>query len=656
MPTNLGVPNALPVSIGTHQYQIAMDRMRRRTLPALRPQVDQALQPGEQTLNAEGSWIRSQTDWSMGARQEVLDDVEVSAARRFLKSSNLLASRGGRLELAGEVQERSTTFGDVKSAEGWDIIRNLIIAGSWAWWIDASDSDIKKADLSAGIYVNPAPATANAGTYVSLTSDGGDTIWAGLATTQLWRTEGATLGTNLSAWGAPVATAVDALFYVNGHLLAIDSATARSIYEVSSTPSLTLIYTHPSAVGLFWGGATSAPNGIYLWTVSIGSGGYAPGSTVYVIDDLVAGASLSAPRVACPNLPTGESILKMEYYGGIFVLVTYRITGGGVRIAVVNADGSLSYGPLLELHDPDTSNSKVIMDDIAIVGDSAYVTYRPLDITDARVARLDLSRFAGELQPAVFPHTFKTNTGSTAVFSRIVGGTPNDRDLWMFGSNASGVRIWATRADVSGGGVTRAGTGTLYTGWITYGIAEPKQLISVQLLHDTIPTGASIQVHYVEPDGTETSIGTTSAGTTATTLVVNTAVITPDREFQLKFTFTRGTTTTTSPVLRSWSCRAIPIPTRQEEILLPILLFREVETHNGTKIAQNPYDEYVYLKSLVDARTPVALVEGGVSSTVIVDAITFPPSERDERRTMWGPRDEATFWEGICEVRCVTVA
>lgn len=638
MPTNLGVPNALPVSIGTHQYQIAMDRMRRRTLPALRPQVDQALQPGEQTLNAEGSWIRSQTDWSHGDRQEVFDDGNATP-RRYAHGSNVRVDRRGRIELTPELQTLSTTRGGIHPATSG---RQVTLASYYAYWIDWSNRDIYHANLGSGPYAAVTPTLNVTGTFTSVASEGA-TVWAADGTSQLYRTTTGNVGGTIATWGAAVSAAITGLGFANGRLLGF--ATSGILYEITSTPALTTIFAHPGGTNWVWYGAVSAPNAIYLWGALSSLT-----STLYLIDDLLSGATLAAPRVAA-TFPNGEIILKVGAVGGVLII----LTSVGLRVGFINADGSVATGPALQVHAlgpiPE-KDQRSQMRDFAFADESVFVFY---DRGVNAIARVDLSEFASEAAPAIYAREIATGLSPSQWRVEI---DPNV-NIWLFSSNAeqrlSGMSVRGS--DYSGVARPKATTGFFYSGWITYGISETKQLVSVQLQHDSIPTGASIQVHYVGPTGgSETSLGTTSAGTTSTTLAVDTSVITPAREFQLKFTFTRGTTTSATPTLRSWSCRAIPIPARQEEVLLPILLFREVETHNGVKIAQNPYDEYVYLKSLVDARTPVTLVEGGVSSTVIVDAITFPPSERDERRTMWGPRDEATFWEGICEVRCVTVA
>ena len=75
-------PEYLPVELNGETYAIDTTMYRRTTVPVSRQQRDNSREPGENTLDTTGAWVRSQTDWSYGAGQLYLDN-EDSDRRRF---------------------------------------------------------------------------------------------------------------------------------------------------------------------------------------------------------------------------------------------------------------------------------------------------------------------------------------------------------------------------------------------------------------------------------------------------------------------------------------------------------------------------------------------------------------------------------------------
>ena len=64
---------SLPVELDGVAYLVDTRQYSRTTVPALREQRDTSKEPGENTLDTTGAWVRSQTDWSLGAGQEHFD-------------------------------------------------------------------------------------------------------------------------------------------------------------------------------------------------------------------------------------------------------------------------------------------------------------------------------------------------------------------------------------------------------------------------------------------------------------------------------------------------------------------------------------------------------------------------------------------------------
>ena len=76
---------SLPIELNGVSYLVDTAEYRRTTVPVSRQQRDNSREPGENTLDTTGAWVRSQTDWSYGAGQLYLDN-EDSDRRRFYES------------------------------------------------------------------------------------------------------------------------------------------------------------------------------------------------------------------------------------------------------------------------------------------------------------------------------------------------------------------------------------------------------------------------------------------------------------------------------------------------------------------------------------------------------------------------------------------
>lgn len=73
MTTSDLVPGVLPVAIDGHPYLIDPAAYQRATVQVLRQQADTSFEPGEESLNPQGLWRRSQESFHHGAGQDFLD-------------------------------------------------------------------------------------------------------------------------------------------------------------------------------------------------------------------------------------------------------------------------------------------------------------------------------------------------------------------------------------------------------------------------------------------------------------------------------------------------------------------------------------------------------------------------------------------------------
>ncbi len=90
MTTTTEVPGRLPVAINGHAF--LADPVERVTVPVIRQQSDTSTEAGEQSLNPQGLWRRSQETWHHGAGQVFLDgkvDDTATDSHRFRRSKGV---------------------------------------------------------------------------------------------------------------------------------------------------------------------------------------------------------------------------------------------------------------------------------------------------------------------------------------------------------------------------------------------------------------------------------------------------------------------------------------------------------------------------------------------------------------------------------------
>jgi hypothetical protein len=119
----------------------------------------------------------------------------------------------------------------------------------------------------------------------------------------------------------------------------IVAAINNSIYEIAPTASAlpTAVYTHPSTTHV-WSSITSSGSAIYVagWNGLVSSIVKFTLSTAGVMPTLTS-------AITAAELPIGEQVYKIKYYLGYMLIGTNK----GVRLAVIDNAGNITYGPLL---------------------------------------------------------------------------------------------------------------------------------------------------------------------------------------------------------------------------------------------------------------------------------------------------------------------
>lgn len=579
------------VSIGTHEYAIDLTGVIRRPINSLRQTVDQGSEVGEQSLNNQALWKRTCSDFVLGQNQQFFDQEEESNRRRMRAVSGFdpLANRRA-LTVAPTCANVVSVY-----AGGTSGIPKLLETRSNWWIVPTGTGQLRRTSSLTNF------TTTNV-TSGSQWTDGtvfGDTVYLCNGFDVY---SGSITASSVSVFSTVNATVIDATL---GRLVCGDN---RELFELSSTGTKITIFTHPNPQWK-WTSFAVGNAGIYV------AGNDGLRSEIYLITVIDATGALAPPSPVA-SLPNGELIRVIKYFGGFLLMGTSK----GVRLAQAGQSGLLQYGPIIELGDTYG---------LSFEGRFAYATCSSLPTFGGPgVVQLSLERFTAPLTPA-FSATYPiSQSGYTAY-----GVGSNGSQIVALLGNGTNVGVYSTASSY--------GTATYWSGQITYGTPEPKQLQSLEVVFDALTSGQSVTASvYDKQGGTQLATGSTST-VGATKLTVSATA--SQESFEVQIVATGAVT------VRRWTLRAVVAPTyATEEIILPLLLRTQVGDDDGSTVTLDPLDEWNYLVGLMTARSQTTLTFGSTTSTVWVDQVGV-----EQGWSLWDRRDR---WpEGTVFVRLLTV-
>ena len=613
----------LPVSINGTSFMVDVEGYSRTTIPVLREQRDTSDEAGEQQLNTQ-MWIRSQTDWSYGAGQQYLDNAD-SDRRRFYTSSGIDIWTKGEVSLLPKTVDKGNT--------GNDVIMKVFVANGTDYMYVASGTDLYYStnfDAASPTWT-AVTALASPLTIVDFDSDG-ETVFIAYGSAAKPHTT--TIGTTTQPSALTGhSSRPDVLRFVSGRLIEAD---ANHIAELAANgqPISGSLDFEGIEHALAWVDMCAGPTGVYAAanTDDIGS--------IFFCSTGTDGLLNQPAQVA--DLPRGETINAIESYGGLLIMATSK----GLRVAVMNQDGSVSYGPVIDEGGPAH----------ALATDDRFVWWGN---HSGQVYRADLSVFTDTLVPAWAADVVSTGSspGNVTWVARVDGKT-------YFVDAANGVQ--GERHD---GELVESGT--LNVGSVRWNSLFDKVLQTVKAdLRATLATTGSTSYDqsgttYDDSDyiyngllsavsGTLKVRFVTGAGVGLTTLTLNDRAAANidyalSDKYDVIFTLERDAgNNTVGPVLESWQLQAFPAPTRIDEIVLPLVLRQRVATSrgHGAALTQDPRALYDAIRTLMIAKTVVPYKEGNYSDDVIVDQVQFSADRL---------ADDADWWEGTMTVRLLTL-
>jgi hypothetical protein len=592
VPASAETPWFLPVSINGRAYLIDTRQYRRATVEAQRAQVDEGAEPSEQSLSSTGQWKRTQHDWRGGAGQAYFDLDRDDRRDRFWSSKGLevFADRG--LSLLNDTQ--------LKTGFPSGSFRLLSVAGVLFAW---SPSVLYRVDAPH----NTAPslvAITVTGTINAVATDGANLY---LATSDgIRRVIGLTTTTSAS-WSAFVA---DGLWVANGRLIA---TSLGRIVEVDSDGEVglegQLDWIHPLGDAWRWTAGLGASNYIVMGGTTADQGG------VFAIP--LDEAGLLLPPMPSASLPAGERLTCAKAYTNLVLVGTTR----GVRLGLLEADGTLRYGPAIEV-------GEVL--DMEGRGEFVVFTWSYYDDTSCGLGRADLSRFTEELVPAYSSFLMTDDHSSVVLSTTFCAGR------WYF----------TTLGGVCGEIDELVASGSLVSSEMSFGTFELKAGRYVTARHDPLhgsvflsARNESGRVINLGASGVQGSLGPESAWRLGMSRLERlTMIVTLERDED---------DPSIGPKLRRWTTSIVPTPQRVDQFLVPIVLHTKVvnDQGDGAEHYQDTKAEFEHLKSLEAAKNIVVYQEGHTGYEVYIDGLEMRPEK-------WN--DERSFFEGLLFVRLLT--
>ena len=714
--TTLDTRDNFPIKLNGVHYEIDLRSYRRNTVEATRAQQDQSSESSEQTLNNQYLWKRSGEDFGLGHGQDWFDSDEFNSRKRFQSSLNVNTWDDRQVTLlnkttqrrAGDLNTISPYVGaPLSKGRSWmfPLEGRLIYMFNNRLGSSVSSSNPTGTQVGFRIqYVNSATAstwstttlfqdgvnyTTTSGGYSPSSGSGtpapGSTLFnsTGGAVIVSAVTDGSAI--YFSVYGNPAVYQITidptsgnvtiasnfgdpTKYYYNMHsvgnrVFAMRNNTTSTAYLVEiKIGTDTVIDQWPIDLEPLITGATSGPDGIYWASAGIvRTDRYnwaSQRSQIFrsTFDETTANYNPLSPVT---SLPEGEVVNTMIEYSGYILLGTTL----GFRLAQFTQTGGINYGPLNEVGNVYKESTRVYEASTQFWNggvthfepEDRYVwfnwqRYDDFTTTETGAARyfglgrIDLGQLANELQPAYAPDIMVPDTYYSSGTSVTVDCLCYFNKKLYFGTNYAGVY---------GESSVYAVNGYLKTGKINYGTAEQKRFARLEL-KGTVTSGGSdsiyTKVSAQDPDSTDNTF-TYGAGSTSPSLTLTDSY---GEYAEILFKLTSTTTTgAVTPILNRWTLRSLPIPERQEEIYLPIILKDNVAHNLSSVTGLNPYDEFQTLRALLQSRVVVPLTMGDETVDVIVDSI-ITGQDQGVRMDRWN-HDES-WAEGIWYVKCITIS
>ena len=554
---------AYDVAIGGMPFIYAISDQRpyiRQTAPYRKEQFDNQTEPGEQSLT--GWWIRSQSSFHEGTGIEFYDPALIAGegTYRFKDSRGVNVWTQGQVTLLRNTASTHETTGKIKAnGKPFQIARSIQWNNTNGILLkDEFDVDKIAVDGTLTHFVD-----YNTGTdypVYAICDDGTNAYWVTnvlnsgtprlrVYSKPLTGTSSTTASLMISDNSITVSEGV--MEYVKDRIV---MAINNKIYEFSTSASAlpSPVYTH-SDTDVVFTDITASGTAIYIAGFS--------GIQSFIYRFTLTASSGSMPTltsaITAAEMPAGEKIYRIKYYLGYMLIGTSK----GIRVATVDGDGSVTYGPLMvETTQP--------CYDFAFRDRFAWCATGVAG--EGGVIRIDLGMDLGGLRFAYANDLWLDN-----------GNTAHKTTACAFNGETDRLTFVTTATTTANGSINIESAGALMpdgyiqTGYIRYNTLEPKNF--KRLLGRGEFTYGSMTLETVTADGTEFDLISYSASVPPVEVTTNQP--TGSQEYLgYKFILYRdGTTNTLGPIFNGYQAKATIATPRQRALRFPVYCF-DVET------------------------------------------------------------------------------
>jgi hypothetical protein len=548
----------------TYKYDVAVGGMpfvyaitdntpyRRQTAEFRTQRVDQLRDPGEQSLSGSGYWIRSQSSFHLGTGstyQEPIVGTLEEARFRYYDSVGIDPWTPGQISLLRKcnLQEGSASRAGVFSTtiNGVDYLIKVTGASTESIRV----LRIRLSDLSETTIIDNTQITEE----ILYGTMGGNDLML-VTPTKVWRYSFDAVTPALHQdYAINTANASNAFIaYVKQRfILAYNDVNKNTfVYELARNTGASINLSTLTAVN----GSANLPIGFTFTGVTESSaaifvGGYSgdQGSAYKIMVDS-SGALTTMTSVL--QLPRSEILTAMYGYLGTFVALG---TSKGVRIAIGDENGNLSYGPIIV---PVTGNVYAF----TAANEFVYAGVKSFVNGYSGIVRINLGQPLASGGYAWAKDVYaEGTTGSVWAIATAPDGrkafTVQDSGLWI-----------EDDADL-------VESGEITTGIIRYETLENKAWKRLKLRFDGA-LGGDIDIFRVQ-DGADTAFRTIQQGTIENYEYDLSSVFEDvGVEAQFKFRLNRNDTDATKgPIINGYSVKALPTPTRARIIQFPLFCF-----------------------------------------------------------------------------------
>ena len=573
------------VKIDGRTYPIDVKNYKRSSLTSLRDSVVSTGQADDSLFNTDGAWWRYRHNWWSGAGQYIMDLGEDRNLSRFDTSVGINVWNEGELSLLPSTSFSNPTPGTLTGS-----ISLLCPTNSFLY---ASDGITVKRTADFITWTN-FPTVG--GTIRDIATDG-ITVYVATST-NLYTINAA--GTVTSV----VATGHDRVWFAGGRLFA---SIGNILREYSDTYAIPFSNTHFQA------------SFVYTTVFAVGSkiyaGGYAGARSEIFGFSVAAGALVKGAEVV--SLSINELIQHATSHAGVVIFCTNK----GIRMATVAADGSLTYGPLIDTPGSVTSAQAE--------GQYVWFNWRSIDTNKTGAGRLDLSNTPRPMQPAFATDVYADTAGTCTAVARFNSRT-------VLGIPTVGVYVESTTGHVT--------SGHLLSGQIYYGTVEHKSVTELNATFQALAANESVTVKIYD----DQQLLLNSAGSAIQNNTLINVQLDGEKGDWFQVRVELGGPGTSTPQFERWRLRAFPIAPPVEQYIIPILLYGKtvVNDAQGQMLSLDTDSELSFLKEIWETKRPVSYVEGRTTRRVRLEAYEYSPDD-------WS--DNQTGFEGSMVVRLVTL-